>query len=467
LDQVVHTILRFDCFALDLTRGSLRKGEQDIDLRPKAFEVLRHLAQNAGRLISKQELYDSVWPQIAVSDDSLVQCISELRSKLGDDGRRLIKTVPRRGYMLDTELLGPAATDASAQFASPASERSRNLAELPSVATSRGHARVLREPRMWLGIVLGVTCVALGAMYLVPYAIEDHAGLAKNAHARTLTRPSFKDCEDCPEMVALPAGAFMMGAPEDERYRQEVEGLPRRVTIGKPVAISKFEVTNDQFSAFATETGMAVGNSCKIIVGFDGDYAVFGQPEASFREPGFEATGVHPVVCVSWHEAQAYVAWLRRRTGKPYRLPTEAEWEYAARADTTTMYSFGSDETQLCAYARFADLDSQFGYRTSCRSNNAAYGPRPVGQFKPNAWGLFDMHGNVWEWVEDCWTPIASEIPTDGSAFTRAGKCETGVLRGGSYASGARRLRSAMRLSAPVTVHYQTYGFRVAVTIDD
>ncbi len=467
MDQVVHTILRFDCFALDLTRGSLRKGDQDIDLRPKAFEVLRHLAQNAGRLISKQELYDSVWPHIAVSDDSLVQCIRELRSKLGDDGRRLIKTVPRRGYLLDTVLLAPPSTDGAHDFASPASESLPSVAEPPAAPEPSRRATFAHQPRMWLGVVLGVICVALGAMYLLPYAKEGHASLAKNAAARILTHPSFKDCEDCPEMVALPAGEFMMGAPADERYRQEAEGLPRRVTIGRPLAISKFEVTNDQFSAFATETGMADGNTCKIIVGFDGDYAVFGQPEASFRQPGFEATGAHPVVCVSWHEAQAYVAWLWRRTGKPYRLPTEAEWEYAARADTTTMYSFGSDETQLCAYARFADLDSQFGYRTSCRSNNTAYGPLAVGRFKPNAWGLFDMHGNVWEWVEDCWTPIASEIPTDGSAFTRAGKCETGVVRGGSYASGARRLRSAMRLPAPVTAHYQTYGFRVALTIDE
>jgi formylglycine-generating enzyme required for sulfatase activity len=307
-------------------------------------------------------------------------------------------------------------------------------------------------------------------MYLldwrISYANPGHASLAGNAPATALTRPSFKDCEDCPEMVALPAGEFMMGAPPDERYRQEAEGLPRRVAIAKRVAVGKFEVTNDQFSTFVADTGLTLGNNCKVIVEFDGDYAVFGAPEASFLQPGFEVSGTNPVVCVSWHEAQAYVAWLRRRTGKPYRLPTEAEWEYAARAETKTMYSFGSNETLLCGFARFADLDSRFGWRTSCRSNNGSYGTIPVGQLKPNSWGLFDMHGNAWEWVEDCWTPIASEIPTDGSAFSRAGKCETGVVRGGSFASGARRLRSAARYPAAVTGHYQTYGFRVALTID-
>jgi formylglycine-generating enzyme required for sulfatase activity len=259
----------------------------------------------------------------------------------------------------------------------------------------------------------------------------------------------------------------MMGSPQDERTRQEVEGLPRRVFIAKRTAIGRFEVTVDQFSAFATETGMTVGNTCKVIVKFGGDSAIFGPPEASFRHPGFDVIGSQPVVCVSWLEAQAYVAWLRRRTGRSYRLPSEAEWEYAARAGTRSSYGFGNDETVLCAYAKFADLGSHFGWRDSCRSDTAAYGPIPVGKLKPNRWGLFDMHGNAWEWAEDCWTPIASEIPTDGSAFSRPGKCEMGVIRGGSFASGSRRVRSATRWPIAVASHYQNNGLRVALTLDD
>src|SRR5262249_8097480 len=129
-------------------------------------------------------------------------------------------------------------------------------------------------------------------------------------------------------------------------------------------------------------------------------------PEVSLEHPGYETTGSHPAVCISWHEAQSYVAWLQRRTGKAYRLPTEAEWEYAARAGTTTRYSSGNDESAICAYARFADLSSQFGWHDACHSELVAYGAAPVGSLKPNPWGVFDMHGNVWEWVEDCWTPI-------------------------------------------------------------
>ena len=191
--------------------------------------------------------------------------------------------------------------------------------------------------------------------------------------------------------------------------------------------------------------------------------ARWGRAEGSFRQPGFDVAGSHPVVCVSWHEAQAYAAWLGRRTGKPYRLPSEAEWEYAARAGTTTSYSFGSDEGQLCDYARFADLGSQFPWRGGCRSDKAAYGPMQVGTLKPNAWGLFDMHGNAWEWVADCWTADARELPTDASAFMRKGACEVGVVRGGGWPAEPRKLRSAQRMPMLAASRLYHTGFRVAL----
>jgi formylglycine-generating enzyme required for sulfatase activity len=191
---------------------------------------------------------------------------------------------------------------------------------------------------------------------------------------------TFKDCEDCPEMVALPAGEFMMGSPESEFQRLETGGPPRRVAIARRFAIGRFEITMDQFSAFVAQTGMAVGDQCRKIVEFSGSSAGWGAPEASFRQPGFEVTGKHPVVCVSWHDAQAYVAWLSRRTGKAYRLPSEAEWEYAARAGTRTRYSFGNDPAEMCAYAKFADLASRFGWRGGCRSDMATYGTKPQAQ---------------------------------------------------------------------------------------
>ena len=370
---------------------------------------------------------------------------------------RLIKTVSRRGYLLDAAV----------------SEEARGCLSDGLPATSSGEPqteiRITRligavpsgKLRVWLAIAAGVLlAAACWPIYEFGRPISVQGALSGyERHA------SFKDCKDCPEMVVLPAGEFMMGSPASETGHQDVEGLPRRVVIPKRIAIGKFEVTVDQFSLFIAETGMtSAGNRCRALVEVDGTVPIWGPAEAPFRQPGFEAMGSQPVVCVSWHDAQAYAAWLQRRTGRPYRLPTEAEWEYAARAGTRTKYSFGDDETALCAYARFADLGSRFGWHDACRSDTVTYGPAPVGSFKPNAWGIFDMHGNAWEWVADCWTSDASEIPTDGSAV-RPGGCEVGVVRGGSFTAPSRRVRSAIRVPVPTAVHNYNDGFRVALSL--
>jgi formylglycine-generating enzyme required for sulfatase activity len=262
----------------------------------------------------------------------------------------------------------------------------------------------------------------------------------------------------------------MMGAAEDELGRRESDGRPRRVTIARSFAIGRYEVTVDEFAAFVSETSTVVIRSfspCQVALGFDRyPPAWVSLPEASFRRPGFDVTGRHPAGCISWYDAQAYVAWLRRRTGKEYRLPTEAEWEYAARAGSGGRYGFGSDETLLCQYARFADLATEYTWRDGCRGNVTAPGPTPVGRFKPNAWGLFDMHGNVSEWVEDCWTADPSEIPTDGSAFTRADKCEMAVVRSGGFLSKSEDVRSAHRIPGYTPFQLQSRGFRVALTLN-
>jgi formylglycine-generating enzyme required for sulfatase activity/DNA-binding winged helix-turn-helix (wHTH) protein len=460
-----HRVLRFDRFELNLTRGCLRVDGRGIEVRPKAFEILRYLVENAGRLIPKQELCEAVWPHVAVSDDSLVQCIRELRQKLGDEDHRLIKTVARRGYLLDANVTvqEPRSSDeltAKVPDGSLGAPAKRGRGWLQAI--------VAQKPSVWVAAAACFGGVTVGTLYLfgLPVSITSLAPVGVTASASVAGRPlsMFKDCKDCPEMVALPAGEFMMGSPESEFERRETERPPRRVVIARRFAIGRFEITMDQFSAFVADAGMAVGDKCRKIVGLSGASARWGAPEVSFRRPGFEVTGRHPVVCVSWHDAQAYVAWLSRRTGKPYRLPTEAEWEYAARAGTKTRYSFGNDFTELCAYAKFADLGSPFGWRGGCRSDIATYGTIPVGSLKPNPWGLFDVHGNVWEWVEDCWTPSAMEIPTDGSAFSRPG-CEMGVIRGGSWAAGFGRSGSASRWPTPAAEHYQHVGFRVAIPL--
>jgi formylglycine-generating enzyme len=473
-----HRVLWFDRFALDLTRGCVRLGEEEIDLRPKAFDVLRHLAENAGVLVLKQDLCDAVWPNVAVSDDSLVQCIRELRQKLGDREHRLIRTVSRRGYLLDAKLrmAGDAQLDARAEWVPWLSHHGvpklrqwlRRAAEL----TPQGpRGRALRW-YPWALAISSLITVAVGAYLVLRDMRAVDTRLAAEARsdagrvAASMQRAAFKDCDICPEMVTLPGGEFMMGAPSDESGRKQTEGPQRRVTIAKRFALGRFEVTIDQFSSFVSETGLAAGNVCQVLVEHGGSKVLWSAPQVSFRQPGFEVTGTHPVVCMSGHDAQAYASWLRRRTGKPYRLPTEAEWEYAARAGTTTAYNFGMDETELCANARFSDLGSPFGWRGGCRSTILAYGTIPVGSFRPNGWGLADMHGNAWEWVEDCWSPDVRKLPTDGSAFMRPGGCEIGVIRGGSFAAGPKSVRSAHRRSGKLAGHYQSVGFRVALSLD-
>lgn len=460
MDQATHTILRFDRFALDVTRGCLRENGHDIELRPKAFEVLRYLTENSGRLISKNELFEVVWPRVTVSDDSLVQCIRELREKLRDTDHRLIKTVPRRGYLLDAAV----TSDPQAPVVA---------AMTPQVDPAGERRRVLRLRLPY--VVAIIAALVIGILGIAIYWLDQWFGpedppapASQGISAETARSPvAFRDCPTCPEMIALPAGEFMMGSPTSERGRSNVEGTPRAVTIRKPFALGRFEVTVEQFSTFVSETGLAVGNTCRLIAKVDGDAVGWSEPKATFLQPSYDASPTHPVGCISWHQAQAYVAWLRRRTGKPYRLPTEAEWEFAARAGTSTAFNFGDDDTQLCAHARFADLGTPFAWRASCRNETAAYGPFPVGTLPPNRWGLFDTHGNVWEWVEDCWTSNAAEMPTDGSAFTRTGGCEVGIVRGGSWASGPTRLRSAMRLPQMILRHDENMGFRVALSLND
>jgi DNA-binding winged helix-turn-helix (wHTH) protein len=300
MDLIVHRILWFDCFALDLTRGCLRAGDRDINLRPKAFEVLCYLAENSGRLVSKQELYEAVWPNVIVTDDSLVQCIRELRQKLGDDNHRLIKTVSRRGYLLDAEVQAQAPqslSDWSTVNLPEGSQKNPTMLGGPQAVPRKTPAR---KPVVWSAIGAAGLTVALGTVYVLGWAAPAanllRASLAKKTSSALQLRRTFKDCEDCPEMVVLSPGEFMMGSPLDERYRQRVEGSPRHVVIARRIAIGRFEITVDQFSAFVTETGMTVGNTCRLIVEFDGSTAVFGRPEASFRHPGFDTTGSHPVV---------------------------------------------------------------------------------------------------------------------------------------------------------------------------
>ncbi len=250
----------------------------------------------------------------------------------------------------------------------------------------------------------------------------------------------FTECEvGCPTMVVVPAGTFMMGSPETEVGRRKREGPQRKVTIARPFAVSKFEITFKEWNACSAATEDCVADNKA------------GNPDT------------HPVNSVSWNDAQKYVKWLSRQTGKDYRLLSEAEWEYAARGGSSTMFSFGDDHPGLIDHAwhRHTELADHAWYR-----NNAGGTARPVGQKQPNGYGLHDMHGNLWEWVEDCFASRRKYegAPTDGSAMILE-PCEKRGLRGGSWYYPHRFLRSANRNGSFPSYPDKIFGFRIARTL--
>ena len=262
----------------------------------------------------------------------------------------------------------------------------------------------------------------------------------------------FRDCPECPEMVVVPAGSFLMGSPSHER-----EGPVHQVTVGSPFAVGVYEVTVAEFDSFVDATGHLTGDACIGIVSADRT-----RNDLGWRNPGFGQSGSHPAVCVSWEDAQAYVAWLSRVAGERYRLPSEAEWEYAARAGTRTARWWGEGETGQCTHANLVDASAGIPWGTGCSDGHSR--TAPVGSFRANAWGLHDVLGNVQEWTQDCWNDSYAGAPTDGSAWERGG-CSFPVLRGGAWSTGPRLIRSAHRGRGAAQTRLNDWGFRVARTL--
>jgi len=238
----------------------------------------------------------------------------------------------------------------------------------------------------------------------------------------------FKECAvACPSMVVIPAGKFSMGSSKEEVGRTEGEGPQHEVAIAKPFAVSKYEVTFGQWDACVAAA------AC---------------PHA--RDAW--GRGIMPVINVSWDDTKLYVAWLSRLTGKEYRLLTEAEWEYAARAGSNTRYSWG-DEPGIG--------------NANCNGCGSAWilQAAPVGSFRPNASSTYDMEGNVWEWVEDIWHDSYEGAPADGSAWLQGGDPTYRVIRGGSWHNETELLRATIRFKRHNKVQFDTLGFRVARTM--
>jgi len=269
-----------------------------------------------------------------------------------------------------------------------------------------------------------LACVAAAMAAFALLFCAARPSWAAESDGQRLPGELFRDCPDCPELVVVPSGEFDMGSTA-----KPTEQPVHRVTIPKNFAIGRRDVTFAEWDRCVAQSG------CR-----------FSPPDQGWGR------GDRPVTNVSWDDAKEFLAWLSTATGKSYRLPTEAEWEYAARGGSTTPYWWGKDIGT--GRAQCAECGASETGRTE-----------PAGSFRPNAFGLYDTVGNAAEWVEDCWNPAYRGAPTDGSAWTN-GDCSLRVLRGGSFADKASAVRSSARFRYDQDVRYYANGFRVARDLD-
>jgi formylglycine-generating enzyme required for sulfatase activity len=283
----------------------------------------------------------------------------------------------------------------------------------------------------------------------------------------------FRDCDACSEMLVLPSGKYMMGATEDEfagndQYRfMYVDETPRHEADVKSFALAKFDVTRKQFEIFANETGFS-GKGCHI---FNGKEWV-NDANADWRNPGFRQSDSDPVVCVSWDDTQRFIAWLNSKLAKTkartYRLPTETEWEYAARAGTTTATYWGHNPLDQCKYENTRDQSARVLDATTpiADCTDGYVETSPVGSFRPNPWGLFDMLGDATQWAADCPFFSYSALPR-AAPNANSASCRMRAVRGASWATIPIGVRAAFRAATIPNRRDSTNGFRLAADLSN
>ncbi len=414
----------------------------------------------------------------------LPECLQPLARRQAHEvsDNRFRTDIDRLIQVLETMMSAQPPSPQTASPAQPDSEKPQTEIDASRSRQSKSEPPVTQPPKdiNWFAISLGIIALLFGATALYndfsnkiedtgtfssPYdasdntpqtaIIEDTATV--DTKVATATTPAVDQKTETrlpfePDMVRIPVGTFMMGSPESEKDRQSDEDPQRKVSIAA-FEMGRFEITVGQFRQFVQDNNYRTvaeqnGKGCYVWINNEWKQ----QPERNWQSPGFTQSDNQPVVCVSWDDAQAYVTWLANKTGKQYRLPTEAEWEYAARAGTPTRYWWGDDignNNAVCG-----DCGSQWDGKQTA----------PVGSFKSNTFGLHDTAGNVWEWVQDCWHENYINAPADGSAWGDAngGYCSTRVVRGGSWVSNPQNLRSADRDRDVTEDANFNLGFRIA-----
>jgi formylglycine-generating enzyme required for sulfatase activity len=392
------------------------------------------------------------------------------------------ESLARQEEELRAKLAADAASkdaDAAPSAGSPAvpaedpEKKARAEAEAKKLAAEKARALALKiEEEAQRMEALAVKKQAEALARAEERARAQAAASVKEA-PRALPRPGtvFQDCPDCPRMVVIPAGEFTMGSPASEAGRGVDEGPQRQVAIAL-YALGRSEVTVAEFRRFADESGYKTeaerAQGCSGFIYTDPLAAgPAAQAVTSWRSPGLTQAESHPVLCVSWNDARAYAQWLSKKTGRRYRLPTESEWEYAARAGSVTARYWGDDPAQACRFANVADQSRfqtwGFGQKHEC--TDGYYFTAPAGGYSPNRFGLHDMLGNAWEWTEDCWNASYAGAPAVGSAWL-GGDCAQRVSRGGSWSTVPRFARSATRNKNTADHRDNLTGFRLARIVE-
>lgn len=308
--------------------------------------------------------------------------------------------------------------------------------------------------------------VAFRLLFLVLLLSAGIAGAGERPPGAASSPEVFRDCEACPQMVRIPPGEFLMGAGPNEEDSERLgdsfrnRSQPQRRVRIAAFAIGQFEVTRGEFRRFAEASGHAAG-ACFVWAG--GEHRL--DSATGWHSPGYPQDDRHPATCVSWEDAEAYVRWLSQLTGRRYRLPSEAEWEYAARAGSVTPRFWGTDGHAACAHANGADARLRAALPLAADwdaadCDDGHVHTAPAGSFLANAFGLHDMLGNAAEWTADCWNPDYRGAPADGSSRSD-GDCGMRAVRGGAWDEGPAGLRAAYRVGSPVVIRVYTRGFRV------
>jgi formylglycine-generating enzyme required for sulfatase activity len=287
--------------------------------------------------------------------------------------------------------------------------------------------------------------------------------LAVAACTQPQERDALSECPECPTMIRIPAGSFAMGTAEKNLVLNPRSGklntneTPQHdVTFAEAFWLSQHEITVEQFAAFSEASGYVAAGGC---LRLDRETLKLTTDENSnWQNPGFEQQADEPVVCVSFLDAAAYANWLSDKTGQPYHVPTEAQWEYATRAGSAARFFWGDNPQDGCEFANVrkpADSDEN-----AC--DDGFDGIAPAGSLRANTFGVHDMLGNVWEWTMDCSHPNYEGAPVDGSAWLEDKDCLFRIIRGGSYSNPVTRSGSAIRAGRPQSGTAPNLGFRIA-----